>query len=51
VRTIKNSFSDEKARVIFVCSFNEWFEGTQVEPSEGYGFTYLEILKDVLRGG
>ena len=51
VRTIKNSFSDEKARVIFICSFNEWFEGTQVEPSEGYGFTYLEILKDVLRGG
>jgi len=32
-------------------AFNEWFEGTQVEPSEGYGFTYLEILKDVLRGG
>jgi len=51
VKTIKNSFSDEKTRVIFVCSFNEWFEGTQVEPSEGYGFTYLEILKDVLRGG
>ncbi|MCS7367704.1 MAG: glycoside hydrolase family 99-like domain-containing protein, partial [archaeon YNP-WB-062] len=43
--------SDKDKKFIFVTSFNEWFEDTQVEPSEGYGFTYLEILKDVLRGG
>ncbi|RSN74278.1 glycoside hydrolase family 99-like domain-containing protein [Candidatus Methanodesulfokora washburnensis] len=48
LREVNKAFSP---KIVFLTSFNEWFEGTQVEPSEGYGFTYLEILKDVLRGG
>lgn len=33
---------------VFVTSFNEWYEDTQIEPSETYGEQYLEITADVL---
>ncbi len=32
--------------VIMVTSFNEWHEGTTIEPAEEYGLDYLEALKD-----
>jgi hypothetical protein len=36
--------SDKDKKIIFVCSFNEWFEQTQLELTRGYGFEYLESL-------
>jgi archaellum component FlaC len=44
VKTTRNEFLDEKIKVIFVCSFNEWFEQTQLEPTRDYGFEYLKSL-------
>lgn len=31
--------------LILVTSFNEWWEGTTVEPSEEYGTSYLEVIR------
>jgi len=33
---------------VFVTSFNEWYEDTQIEPSEEYGDAHLDITADVL---
>jgi len=33
---------------VFVTSFNEWYEDTQIEPSEEYGTAYLDITADIL---
>jgi hypothetical protein len=38
-----------RPKIIFVTSFNEWFEQTQIEPTGGYGFGYLEALYKGLR--
>lgn len=35
--------------LIFITSWNEWHEGTQVEPAEEYGNAYLEVIKNTLR--
>jgi hypothetical protein len=32
--------------MIFLTSFNEWWEGTTVEPAEEYGTKYLEVIRD-----
>ena len=37
----------EKSNIVFITSFNEWFESTQIEPSVGYGFEYLQIVREV----
>jgi len=37
---------DPDVGMIFVTSWNEWFEGTTVEPSTGYGFDYLDVIKE-----
>lgn len=36
---------------VLVTSFNEWYEDTQVEPSEEYGAEYLERVADRLATG
>jgi hypothetical protein len=33
----------------FLSSFNDWFEGHQIEPTIGYGYSYLDILKKELQ--
>jgi hypothetical protein len=45
VRNVRERYLDkEQIKIIFVTSFNEWFEQTQLEPAHGYGFEYLEAL-------
>jgi len=34
------------ANSIFITSFNEWYENTQIEPSERYGTAYLDIVRE-----
>ena len=41
-------------RIVFITTFNEWYEGTAVEPgmarrqgSHDYGFDYLDAIRDV----
>lgn len=31
---------------VLICSFNEWHEGTEIEPSVEYGKLYLQITKE-----
>lgn len=44
-RVIRN---DEKNRIIFIKSWNEWAEGNHIEPDIKYGHQYLEAVRDVL---
>ena len=32
-----------KPPVVAICSFNEWGEGTQIEPTQEYGMQYIEL--------
>lgn len=41
---------DPELNAIFITSFNEWHEYTQIEPDETYGTTYLEIVRDKIAG-
>jgi hypothetical protein len=47
-------FSEKFERIVFITTFNEWYEGTAVEPgmarrpgSHDYGFDYLDAIRDV----
>lgn len=37
-------------RMVFVTSFNEWWEGTTIEPAKEYGSSYLDALVKWKRG-
>ena len=39
-----------KERIIFLNAWNEWAEGTYLEPDERYGLEHLEIVCDTLAG-
>jgi hypothetical protein len=48
VKIVGERFLYNQEKIIFVCSFNEWFEGTQVEPSCSYEYSYLNVLKQTI---
>ncbi len=37
------------ADIVLITSFNEWIEGTHVEPSKRYGFRYLQLTRRMAR--
>jgi hypothetical protein len=40
-------YQNEFPNLMFVTSFNEWYEGSQIEPDErfGYGYKFLDAIK------
>jgi hypothetical protein len=42
-----SQFVDDRQRMFFVTSFNEWHEGTEIEPSVEYGDAYLGLSRDL----
>jgi hypothetical protein len=42
-----NAATTSGADWVIVTSFNEWVEGTQIEPSVGYGDLYLGLTRDL----
>lgn len=43
-------YLDPELRMLFVTSFNEWYEDTAIEPSKEDRFQYLQSLRDTLAG-
>ena len=45
---LAKTYVDQDISMLLLTSFNEWGEGTNVEPSQAEGFTYLDTVRDNL---
>jgi lipopolysaccharide biosynthesis protein len=48
-RVALNEKYNQDEKLIFINAWNEWAEGTHLEPDRKYGFSYLQATYDVLK--
>lgn len=48
-RRLWSSATDAKPDWVLICSFNEWHEGSEIEPSVEYGDLYMRLTRDFAR--
>jgi len=50
-KAIVDKYPQKTMKTVIVCCWNEYGEGSYIEPTDKYGFEYLKQIKDVFNGG